>query len=81
MEGVCNDCNDGTNSASSKCHLKGSCLEIKKRLPKTVKKAEESIKHSILSCVFARELRFKLLQRVDLKFLALQIDEQFFDDW
>jgi hypothetical protein len=43
--------------------------------------AEESINHLLLSCVFAREFWFKLLQRVGLRFLAPLIDEEFFDDW
>jgi len=43
--------------------------------------AEESINHLLLSCVFAREFWFKLLQRVGLQFLAPLIDEVFFDDW
>jgi len=42
--------------------------------------AEESVNHLPLSCVFAREFWFKLLQIVGLQFLAPQIDE-FFDDW
>jgi len=43
--------------------------------------AEESINHLLLSCVFAREFWFKLLQRVGLQFLSPQIGEELFDDW
>ena len=43
--------------------------------------AEESINHLLLSCVFAREFWFKLLQRVGLQFLAPRIGEELFNDW
>jgi hypothetical protein len=42
---------------------------------------EENINHLLLSCVFAREFWFSLLQRVGLQHLCPQMEDVCFDDW
>jgi len=43
--------------------------------------ADETIDHLLVSCVFTRQIWFKLLRSVGLQILAPQPDETSFDDW
>jgi hypothetical protein len=42
---------------------------------------EETIGHLLLSCIFAREFWFRLLQKFGMQSLAPQLAETSFDDW
>jgi hypothetical protein len=42
---------------------------------------DETIYHLLVSCVFTRQVWFRLLQSVGLQILAPQPDETSFDDW
>lgn len=42
---------------------------------------QETIEHILVSCVFARQFWFLLLQRVGLAIPSYQTTETYFDDW
>jgi len=42
---------------------------------------QETIDHLLVSCVFARQMWFTLLQKFGLQVLAPGLDDEFFEDW
>jgi hypothetical protein len=80
--------------APGKCHFFIWLLEIELEADRLARRGlqhsttcphcdqdEENINHLLLSCVFAREFWFSLLQRVGLQHLCPQMEDVCFDDW
>jgi hypothetical protein len=50
-------------------------------LPAHCDQAQETIDHLLVSCVFARQMWFFILQKFGLQMLAPNLEDESFDDW